>query len=212
MSADLLEPIRGTMTAQPVLIFLAGPNGAGTTTFFDEYLEPFGMPYVNADRIARELRSADPRASAEAIDRGAFTDAERLRAAFIQARLSFCTETVFSDPERSKLRSLEDAHARGFAIFLIFIGLDSAALSVARVKSRARHGGHDVPTEKLHARFPRTLANLAAAIPLVDEAFVFDNSSYDSPYRIVAVYREGRLVSRHAPVPAWATKLPALRG
>jgi predicted ABC-type ATPase len=60
---------------------------------------------------------------------------------------------------------------------------------VARVKSRARHVGHDVPTEKLHARFPGTLANLGATIPLVDEAFLFDNSSYGSPYRIVAVYQ-----------------------
>jgi predicted ABC-type ATPase len=97
-----------------------------------------------------------------------------------------------------------------FAVFLVFIGLESPALSVARVKQRAEHGGHDVPDEKLHARFPRSLANLRAAIPVVGEAFVFDNSSFDLPYRIVAVHRTGELVSRHPPFPAWTRELPGL--
>lgn len=112
----------------------------------------------------------------------------------MEAGLSFCTETVFSDPVGAKLRLLEEARTRGFAVFLVFIGLDSPSLAVARVKQRAQHGGHDVSDEKLHARFPRTLANLRTAVPIVDEAFLFDNSSYDTPYRVVAVYVGGRLV------------------
>ena len=210
MTADPLTSVLAALPAQPVLIFLAGPNGAGKTTFFEEYLEGLGLPYVNADRIARVLRSADPTASSDDIDRRAFTEADRLRTAFVEAGLSFCTETVFSDPARAKLRLLEGARAHGFAIFLIFIGLDNPALAVARVRQRVQHGGHDVPDEKLHARFPRTLANLQAAIPIVDEAFLFDNSSYDRPYRIVAVYQRGRLVSQHPPLPAWTHGLSGL--
>jgi len=83
------------------------------------------------------------------------------------------------------------------------------ALSIARVHQRTRQGGHDIPDGKLRARFPRTLANLRAAIPIVDEAFLFDNSSFDAPYRIVAIYARGRVVSRHPPMPAWARGLPA---
>ena len=89
-------------------------------------------------------------------------------------------------------------------------GLESAALSMARVKQRVAQGGHDVPAVKLRARFPRTLRNLRAAIPIVDEAFVFDNSSFDHPYRIIAVYERGQLVSRHPPLPAWTRGLPGL--
>ena len=210
MSIDPPASIRAALPAQPVLILLAGPNGAGKTTFFDEYLHGFGLPYVNADRIGRDLRRADPNASSDAIDRRAFTEAERLRAALVEARLSFCTETVFSDPARAKVRFLEKASGRGFALFLVFVGLDSPLLSIARVKQRVRQGGHDVPDAKLRARFPRTSANLRAAIPIVDEAFLFDNSSYDTPYRIVAVCRQGELVSRHPPLPSWTRGLPGL--
>jgi predicted ABC-type ATPase len=209
VSAGPLASLRAALSNQPVLIFLAGPNGAGKSTFFEIYLETLGLPYVNADRIAQALRADQPAPSAD-IDRRAFDEAERLRAALVEARLSFCTETVFSDPEGAKLKFLEEARARGFAVFLVFIGLESPALSMARVKQRVEQGGHDVPIDRLRARFPRTLANLAAAVAVVDEAFVFDNSSYDTPFRIVAVYERGQVVRRHPPLPAWMHGLPGL--
>lgn len=211
MSADPLNAVRAALSNQAVLICLAGPNGAGKTTFFEEYLGRLGLPFVNADRVARVLRESEPGGAVDAIDRRAFAEAERLRSALVEARLSFCTETVFSDPVGAKLTFLREARARGFATFLVFIGLDSPDLSVARVVQRVRQGGHNIPDAKLHARFPRTLANLQKALPLVDEAFLFDNSSCDRPYRIVAVYRQGHLVRQQDPLPPWALELPGLR-
>jgi predicted ABC-type ATPase len=210
VTAGLPAAPRGRRPDQPVLIFLAGPNGSGKSTFFAEYLARLGVPYVNADEIARLLRAAEPAAASGTIDRRAFDEAERLRAALLEAGLSFCTETVFSDPVGAKLKFLRAARARGFWTVLVFVGVDSAALSIARVGQRVRHGGHDVPNATLQARFPRTLANLRAAIPVVDEAILFDNSSFDTPYRVVAVYERGRLVSRHPPLPRWTRGLPAL--
>jgi len=37
------------------LWLLAGGNGAGKSTFYRMYLEPKGMPFVNADLLARQL-------------------------------------------------------------------------------------------------------------------------------------------------------------
>ena len=195
----------------PSLIFVAGPNGSGKSTFFAEYLQPLGLPYVNADELARRLRATDPAASPADIDRRAFREAERLRAALLEAGVSFATETVFSDPVGAKLKFLNTARRSGFATFLVFICLESVALSIARVHQRTRQGGHDIPDATLRARFPRTLANLRAAIPLVDEAFLFDNSSFEQPYRIVVVYQRGSVVSRHPPFPPWARGLPGLQ-
>lgn len=39
----------------PLLHLLAGPNGSGKTTFYEHVLKPVtGLPFVNADVIARE--------------------------------------------------------------------------------------------------------------------------------------------------------------
>lgn len=204
-------PIRAPRAgAEPVLIFLAGPNGAGKSTFFKEYLANLGLPYVDADLFARELRDTNPGASSEEVDRHAFTKAEETRDALLEAWISFGTETVFSDPYGAKLTFLGRARRYGYSVFLIFIGLESVELSVGRVKHRVATGGHDVPDDKLFARFPRALANLRAAIPIADEVFLFDNSSSDQPYRLIAVYNQGASVTDYPPLPRWAQGLPGL--
>lgn len=206
-----LAPIREAVTAeQRVLIFLAGPNGSGKSTFFDEYLEDLGLPYVNADVLARRLRDALPGSSAGEVERRAFGEAEAIRGAFLEAGISFCTETVFSDPYSAKVEFLQRARAAGYTVFVVFIGLDSPQLSIGRVKQRVATGGHDVPDEKLISRFPRTLSNLRGAVLLADEAFLFDNSSFREPYRLVLVYEVGQIVNRYPPLPSWTAGLPGL--
>jgi len=196
--------------AEPLLLFLAGPNGAGKSTFFRDYLQVLGLPFINADEIARGLREAALPIEAQNVDRLAFEIAEDLRKALLDGGLSFCTETVFSDPQGAKLDLLRRARASGYVVFLIFIGLNDPELSIARVTQRVEAGGHDVPDEKLLGRFSRTLANLKNAIPLVDEAFLFDNSSDLDPFRPVAVYTKGQLIQRTNPLPEWAEGLPGL--
>lgn len=111
-------------------------------------------------------------------------------------------ETVFSDPYGAKVEFLREARSKGYLVFLVFIGLDSPELAVSRVMQRTEAGGHDVPDDKIVARFPRTMEKLRVAIAFVDHALVFDNSSADEPYRLVAEFEGGTLVrqQRH---PAW---------
>jgi predicted ABC-type ATPase len=211
VTSDPLAALRAPARERPVLIFLAGPNGAGKTTFFDEYLAGLGLPYVNADRLASEMAAPQHAAGGGAsLDRRAFEEAERLRSSFLEAGLSFCTETVFSDPAGAKLAFLDRAREAGFAVRLVFIGLADVAVSIARVQHRVARGGHDIPDGKLRARFPRTLRNLRLAAPRVERAFLFDNSDYDRPYRLVLGYASGGLVDRHPPLPAWTSGLPGL--
>jgi predicted ABC-type ATPase len=61
-----------------------------------------------------------------------------------------------------------------------------------------------VPDEKIATRFPRTFANLRHALTFVDQAFLFDNSSANQPYRFVAEFRNGRRRRRKGCLPAWA--------
>lgn len=116
-------------------------------------------------------------------------------------------ETVFSDPQGSKLEFLKECQSNGYTVVLVFIGLDNAELSLGRVIQRVAGGGHDVPDEKIETRFPRTLANLRQALTFVDEALLFDNSSSDQPFRFVAAFRNGKRLRRKGYLPPWAACL-----
>jgi len=153
---------------------------------------------VNADLIARELK-LDPYAAAGVAD--------ALRRELVRQRESFVFETVFSDPVGDKLGFLKDASRAGYTVVLCFIGLSSAAISEQRVAMRVTQGGHDVPTDKLTARFPRTLVNLKAAIRELPHVVVFDNDDLRSPFRQIAWFRRGQLLSRTLPLPRWIEPL-----
>jgi len=182
---------------RPILVAVAGPNGAGKSTFYQAHLSPAGLRLVNADVLARELE-LDAYAAARAAD--------ALRVALVQRRESFVFETVFSDPAGAKLAFLKDAASSGYTVVLCFVGLASAALSEERVAMRVSQGGHDVPTDKLMSRFPRTLANLRAALRELPHVLVFDNSDLACPFRRVAEVEGGRCV-QHAAVPHWLRTL-----
>jgi predicted ABC-type ATPase len=182
---------------RPIVIAIAGPNGAGKTTFFRAHLEALGLRYVNADDLARELET-DAYEAAEL--------AAHVRAALIEEKESFVFETVFSDPAGEKLAFLSGAAARGFTVVLCFVGLEDVELSEARVAQRVLRGGHDVPTEKLRARFPRTLRNLARAVRELPHVLVYDNSTRADPFRVVAEFEQGKPVTVKEPVPAWAAR------
>ena len=183
--------------AEPFVIVLAGPNGAGMSTFYDLFLDGVPAPFVNADRIARSvLRDR----SASDYEAARIAEAERRR--LIAERQSFIMETVFSDPAGDKLRFLEQAQRDGWFVCLVYIGLDRPEISAARIAHRVRNGGHGVPAAKIVPRYRRSLANLRKALRFVDHAWLYDNSL--APYRRVAAVASGRTLWRAAALPGWA--------
>jgi predicted ABC-type ATPase len=106
-----------------------------------------------------------------------------LRQRLLEQRESFVFETVFSDPVGDKLAFLGSAVRAGYQVVLCFIGIASPATSDQRVAMRVSQGGHDVPLEKLVTRFPRTLANLKAAIPALPQVIIFDNEDLNYPFK-----------------------------
>ena len=74
------------------LWLLVGGNGAGKTTFYRTQLQPLGMPFVNADDIARDVFPQSP----EEHSYEAAKIAENLRNSLLEQGKNFCFETVFS--------------------------------------------------------------------------------------------------------------------
>lgn len=189
------------MTAPKQLWLLAGGNGAGKTTFYQQFLEPRGIRIVNADRIAHTIA---PSASASASYEAARI-AGRMRDELVNKGVSFCFETVFSHP--SKIDFAADTKAHGYEIILVFIHLDNEELNLARVAQRVDQGGHPVPDEKVRSRLPRTLENIKRAIPLADEVYLLDNSSSEDPFKRIATIKAGNLALDASPAPAWALEI-----
>lgn len=176
------------------MVALAGPNGAGKTTFYEAHLKPSGLRFLNADVLAGEL-GIEPYPAAEI--------AARLREEFVSQRESFVFETVFSDPAGDKLAFLKRALELNYNVVLCFIGIAGAERSEERVAMRVSQGGHDVPGDKLIARFPRTMANLKQAIRILPSVLIFDNDDLRTPFRLVAVFKGGKAAFMAKPIPGW---------
>jgi predicted ABC-type ATPase len=183
---------------RPVIVVVAGPNGAGKTTFYHTHLQSAALRFVNADVLAREL-DLDPYAAARVAD--------KIRRQLVQEGESFAFETVFSDPAGEKLMFLKEAAAAGYTVVLCLIGISSPEISEQRVAMRVTQGGHDVPTAKLVARFPRTLANLKTAIRTLAHVFIFDNDDLHMPFRQIAIFENGQPKNLIKPTPPWLGRL-----
>jgi predicted ABC-type ATPase len=98
----------------------------------------------------------------------------------------------------SHVEHLESARQAGFTTRLIFVATEDPGINQLRVVARVLHGGHDVPADRIEARYHRCLANLPSAIRAADHAMIFDNSRPERPFRLLAEIADGHL--RHVDV------------
>jgi predicted ABC-type ATPase len=180
------------------LDLVVGPNGAGKSTFVRLTLarELPRSVFVNADEIARREWPDDP--VGHSYDAAARASETRRR--LIEQHRPFIAETVFSHP--SKLTLIEDARARGYYVALHVLMVPEQ-LAVARVQARVAVGGHDVPTEKITARYQRLWNLVADAVGTSDISSFWDNAHRDGP-ALVAFFEDGFIVGE----PSWRDWTP----
>jgi predicted ABC-type ATPase len=85
----------------------------------------------------------------------------------------------------------------------VFVGLSSPNLSQLRVSQRFQDGGHDVPDEKIFARYDRVMALLPQAIQVADRSLIYDNSKKNQPATLIAYFSNGELQESFDNIPAW---------
>jgi len=156
----------------PEALILAGPNGAGKTTA-SALLVPAGTRFLNSDAIvARLLEQGHPHSGVEvAAGRQILGQLHSL----VAARESLCIETNLAG--RGLLRWIDEWHARGYLVRLVFTALDSPELALERVATRVLLGGHDVPDEVVRRRWATGLRSFFDIyVTVVDEWILFDNS------------------------------------
>jgi predicted ABC-type ATPase len=190
--------VNNPLDQRPIIVAIAGPNGAGKTTFFQVYIAGTGLHFINADHLSRSM-NLESYAAAKM--------AGEIRLHLVNIGESFVFETVFSDPVGDKISFLLDSVSKGYTVVLCFIGISSPDVSDERVSMRVSRGGHDVPSEKLKSRYPRTMKNLESAIDTLPHIWVFDNDDLSQPYRKVAVFENGVRTFLSENVPDWLGKI-----
>ena len=174
------------MTDRPFLLIIAGPNGSGKTTLTNR-LRTTGYDlgtYINADEIAARLQQGKGAAPPEA-SRQAQIEADGWRRMMLEKRQSYSFETVMSHP--SKIAEMEEARSLGYDVVLFFIGVDDPQINLGRVAQRVARGGHDVPADKIVARYRRTMELLPAAACAAHRTMVYDNSELSKEPELIAV-------------------------
>lgn len=153
---------------------IAGCNGAGKTTasftILPETLDC--REFVNADEIARGLSPFQPEKVA--------LEAGRImlhRVNYLLARgETFALETTLAT--KIYQQKISAAQQQGYTTTLLYFWLSSPELAQERVKTRVVEGGHYIAPEVIERRYWQGLQLLFKAyLPLVDRAFIFDNSS-----------------------------------
>ena len=170
----------------PVVYVIAGPNGAGKTTFATDFLPQFVgcREFVNADLIAAGLSPFTPETQAMRAGRLLLTRIKELA----EARQDFAFETTLAG--RSYVRLISGLRQSGYNVILFFLWLPSAEMAMARVASRVRKGGHDVPEPTIRRRFQAGLRNFFQLYaPLVNSWYLYNGAQL--PPRLIAECIDG---------------------
>jgi predicted ABC-type ATPase len=157
----------GSGADKPAVLAFAGPNGSGKTTV-TRSLSVFGT-YINADDLKKKYSLTVLEAAQQA---------ESLRNSLLESDADFSFETVLSTDRNLLL--LEKAKARGYEVQCVYVLTCDENINVARVRARRAAGGHDVPEDKVRARYHRALALMPKLIGVCDKILVYDNSDKPS--------------------------------
>ncbi len=142
---------------KPAVYIVAGANGAGKTTFANEYLPDFVdcKEFLNADLIAAGLSPFAPESQNIRAGRLLLTRIREL----VDAKQDFGFETTLSG--RSYVRMLSEMRVRGYRVCMFFLWLPNSEMAMDRVANRVRQGGHNVPAEDIRRRYDSGLRNSA---------------------------------------------------
>lgn len=195
---------------------LAGTNGAGKSSIAGATFRASGAEYFNPDEAAAAIRAASPGMTQAEANSQAWFEGKRLLEKAIAGRLDFAFETTLGGNTITNL--LEHALEAGIEVRVLYTGLSSLELHIARVRARVAKGGHDIPEADIRRRYDRGLLNLIRLLPRLTELRVYDNSDEADPHsgvaptpKLVLHLDAGRIMNAGdlASTPDWAKPIVA---
>jgi predicted ABC-type ATPase len=198
---------------RPFIFVLAGVNGAGKSSVLSALLVDQGLDWFNPDTYAADLARELGISLAEA-NGHAWRHGKSLLEKAITGGSNHAFETTLGG--RSITRLLQQA-AQSHDVLMLYCGLSSPELHIARVAQRVAHQGHPIADDKIRQRWTSSRSNLVQLLPVLSRLQVFDNSQSVAPGQdvpdpvLVMELESGRVLfpdldsaASLGPVPEWA--------
>lgn len=170
----------------PFMGIICGPNGSGKTTTADVFVNSldYPLPKLNADEETARLRVDNPLTKQDDLNLIAANRTDAQVREHINQKKSFLVETVLSS---SKYRAdVLAAKEKGYCIFIAFFTTVSPEINIDRVRMRALKGGHDVPKDRIAARYAKSHEQFAWFSSQGDILCAIDNSIASGQPRLIA--------------------------
>jgi len=168
------------MSDKKTYTLFAGVNGAGKSTFYKQLYDDAASKNlgirINTDEIVRSHFNNDWKNENAQIVAGRM--AVKMIKDCLKGDMSFNQETTLTG--KTIISNIKKAKSNGFNINLVYVGLESAELSIARVAARVKKGGHGISEEDLLRRYSTSFDNLKLVLPFCDKVVIFDNSKDNS--------------------------------
>lgn len=183
---------------QPRFIIVAGVNGAGKTTLYTDNQELFAnTKRVNADEILRQ-QHGDWHRTADNL-RAMRNELKTIQVCLQQKR-SLHMETTLAGNGKTQVDLIEQAHAQGFVITLLYVGVSNPQTAVDRVQQRVAKGGHGVPTDVVLKRYRQSLNHLPRIAQLVDDVKIYTN---DQQFQLVYAREQSEVLLDNLNANSW---------
>jgi predicted ABC-type ATPase len=157
---------------RPFIIVLAGVNGAGKSSVLSALLLDEGLDWYNPDRYAAALVRELGMGLGEANGRAWHYGRSLLERAIATGGNHAFETTLGGNTITRLLRQAAGTHD----VLMLYCGLASPALHIARVAQRVAHKGHPIADEKIRERWNTSRSNLVQLLPVLARLQVFDNS------------------------------------
>lgn len=176
---------------EKVFTIIGGVNGVGKSSLTGVLLEEnidLGI-IIDADKITAETGGDRIKGGKIAI--------ERIENC-LEKGVNFTQETTLSGVRT--LKTIQKARELNYFIRLYYVGVNSSAESISRIRNRVSKGGHDIPAKDVERRYNKRFEDLAKVLSYCDEAVFFDN---ENGFSEKAEYKNGSLITKGENIPEW---------
>lgn len=180
-------------TTHKTIYVVGGTNGVGKSTIREELLGP-SIPYINADFIAKELKTRH--ASLMLAELARQFGSEQMKK-YIASGESFAFENNLH--EAKTYQWLEEMQKKDFRIEIYYVGVNNLQITTKRIQERVKRGEHHVPPDEVFARYENGLKLLRHYFAMPDKLLLIDNTEISQ----ICLQAEKGVILFHHGVVSW---------